>query len=78
MRSARAKRRQRQANRRQWAIYGVLARNGPLTQTSICLELDCSLGTLYPDLATIERKGLITGIWAEEPAPRHRLWRAET
>lgn len=70
------KRRARRAVRKQWAIYGVLARKGPMSETSLCLELEYALGTLYPDLAVLERKGYISPQWVEGTEPRLRIYEA--
>lgn len=65
----------RRAVRRQYAILGVLARLGPLTQTSIALELHRGLGTLYPDLAVLEHNGWIVSEWNADYGARVRLYR---
>lgn len=68
------------AIRKQWAIYGVLARKGSMSETGLCMELNYAFGTLYPELMVLERKGLVTSHWYESINglyPRHRVYQAE-
>lgn len=70
----------RRAERRRFAIVGVLAEYGPSTGFGLCLILHRPSGTIYPDLAALEDQGRIVGEWLLTPAgqPRRRLYRLAT
>lgn len=70
----------RRADRRRFAILGVLAEHGPSTGIDLCLTLHLPSGTIYPDLAALESDGRIVGEWGQVDAlgPRRRLYRLAT
>lgn len=70
----------RRADRRRFAIVGVLAEHGPTSGFDLCLILHRPSGTIYPDLAALEHEGRIVADWTEVDVlgPRRRLYRLST
>lgn len=84
----------RRADRRRWAIIGVLAECGPLNAVAIAELLHRNGGAIYYDLMVLEDQGRIVGEWEKpgctevfhDPAltggqpfrPRRRLYRLAT
>lgn len=67
----------RRANRRRYAILGALAEEGPCGVSVLERRLRRAPGTLYPDLAVLERAGRIKSLHADRE-PGHTAYRLAT